>query len=158
MAIQTMRPASSLRQCWKEQDDTCPARSNHFWCLLSSSGLDCPKLLPPIPFQGPEFQPEKYFRAPEKCDQNHPRPQKEPKKCKIGGPKKRFRGVRKVARKMEILRQRTEFSQETLPHNSCQILSVYYTENCSLECSLAHPFGGCVEHVGMATWMKRKRG
>ena len=90
MAIRTMKPASSLRQCWKEQEGTCPARSNHFWCLLSSSGLDCPKLPPPIPFQGPEFQPEKYFRGPEKCDQIHPRPQKEPKNAKSGARKTVF--------------------------------------------------------------------
>ena len=90
MAIQTMKPASSLRQCWKEQDGTCPACSNHFWCILSSSGLDCPKLPLPIPFQGPEFQPEKYFRGPEKCDQIHPTPQKKPKNAKAGTPKNVF--------------------------------------------------------------------
>ena len=64
MAIQTMKPASSLRQCWKEQDGTCPARSNQFWCLLSSSGLDCPKLPPPIPFQGPNSSPKNIFGGP----------------------------------------------------------------------------------------------
>ena len=62
--------------------------------------LDCPKLRPPIPFQVPEFQPEKYFRGPEKCDQIPPRPQKE-QKMQNRGPEKTFRGERKVARKME---------------------------------------------------------
>ena len=125
MAIQTMKPESSLRQCRKEQDGTCPARSNHFWCILSSSGLDCPKLPPPIIFQGPEFQPEKYFRGPEKCDQIHPRPQKEPKNAKSGARKNVFGAREKKPEKWKFCPwgQRTEFPQETLPHNSCQILA-----------------------------------
>ena len=90
MAIQTMKPASSLRQCWKEQDGTCPARSNHFWCLLSSSGVDCPKLPPPIPFQGPEFQPEKYLRG---------RHRRKSTKMQNRGPEKTFLGRAKSSPK-----------------------------------------------------------
>ena len=107
MAIQTTKPASSLRQCWKEQDGTCPARSKQCWCLLSSSGLDCPKLPPPIPFQGPEFQPEKYFRGPKNVTK-FIRDRRAPKMQNRGPEKKRFRGARKVARKMDILCLRPE--------------------------------------------------
>ena len=60
---------------------------------LISSVLDCPKLLLPIHFQGPELQPEKYFSGPEKCDQIPPRPQ---------GPEKHFRAAQKVARKWKF--------------------------------------------------------
>ena len=44
MAIQTTKPASSLRQCWKEQDGKCPVSSNHLgasYFLLSWIAQNC---------------------------------------------------------------------------------------------------------------------
>ena len=134
MEVQTTKPANSLRQRWKEQDGTCPASSNHFWCLLFSV-LDRPNLPLPTLFGGPNSSLKHFSQGPEKCDQIPPRPQKE-HKMQIGGLRKRFRGARKVARKMETLHLRTEFLQETLPHNACQTLTVKGSENCFLNANV----------------------
>ena len=93
MAVQTTKPGSSLGQCWKEQDGTCSACSNHFWCLLFSPGLDCPQLPLPIPFQGPEFWPEKYFGGPENVTK-FIRDRKKSPKMQNRGPEKNVFGAR----------------------------------------------------------------
>ena len=124
------RTASSLKQCWKEQDGTCPARSNLIgpitfgasYLLLAWITQNCLCQS----FSGARNSVRKIFSGARKMWPKSSDTAERTQKCKIGGPKKRFRGVRKVARKMEICTwgQRTEFSQETLPYTSCQILPV----------------------------------
>ena len=70
---------------------SCPDSSYHCWCLLFSVP-DCPNLPPPTHFGGPKNE-TKFLLDRRKS-----------KKCKIGSPKKRFRGARKVAPRMDILR------------------------------------------------------
>ena len=55
MAIQITKLASSVRQCWKEQDGACPVSSNHFsasYLLLSWIAQICVRQ---SLFRGPKF-------------------------------------------------------------------------------------------------------
>ena len=93
----------------EEQDGTCPVSSNHFGAscfLLSWIAQNCFRQ---SLFRGANSSPKNTFGGPKNVTKFHSSETAErANKCKIGGPKRKFRCARKVAQKEDILHLRPE--------------------------------------------------
>ena len=98
MAIQTTKPASSLRQWWKEQDGTCPSSSNHFGASYFLPSWIAQNCVRQSFFRCPNSSPKNIFGGPKNVTK-FLRDRRKNKKMQNRGPEKTFSGRTKSSPK-----------------------------------------------------------